>query len=836
MKLLAKTAEDRYQTAAGLEADLRRCLAEWEAEGRIDPFPLGAHDVSDRLLIPEKLYGREAEIDTLARRLRSGRGPRRDRSSCWCRAIPASASPRWSTSCTRRWSRRAASLPSGKFDQYKRDIPYATLAQAFQSLVRQLLGKSDAELSRWRDALLEALGPNGQLMVNLIPELALIIGEQPPVPDLPPQDAQNRFQLVFRRFLGVFARPEHPLALFLDDLQWLDAATLDLLEHLVTHPEVRHLLLIGAYRDNEVGPVAPAGADAGDDPRSRRDECRRSCLRRSCLTDVGRLLADALHTEPERVRPLAGLVFEKTGGNPFFTIQFLTRAGGGGAAGVRSRHGGLDLGPAAHPRQGLHRQRGGSHGGEAEPSAACDSEGIGTAGLSGECRRDRRRSLWCTAGPRRRCTRHSGKPSAPASSCARTARYAFLHDRIQEAAYALIPEGERAMAHLRIGRLLAARTTPEELEEKHLRHREPVRPRRGADHVAGGARAGRRAQPHGGQARQGGDRLCLCPAVFCRRPRLAGGERMGAVLPAHLRSRAQLGRVRVSDRGVGVGGRTALGAVATRRRPPSTPLPSPACASISTRILDQSDSAVAVGLEYLRRVDGQWSLHATAEEVRQEYDRLWQRLGSGSIEALLDLPLMSDPDRRATMDVLTVLTSPAHVHGFESLPPRRRPDGGPQPGAWQQRRIMPRLCVAGRRPRDVLRRLPGRVPLRQAWPGSGREARARPASAPASTWSSPSTSPIGRSTCRPAATSCGAPSRRRRSRRPYLMRPTAAIDLVTNLLAAGEPLERGRARGRECASNSCRKLRFGLISDVIIAQLRLIRMLRGLTPDFHLLQ
>ena len=146
---------------------------------------------------------------------------------------------------------------SGKFDQYKRDIPYATLAQAFQSIVRSILGHSDAELARWRDAIQEALGPNGELMVNLIPELALIIGEQPPVPDLPPQDAKNRFQLVFRRFIKVFARPEHPLALFLDDLQWLDAATLDLLEDLLTQPDVQNLLLIGAYRDNEVDPIHP---------------------------------------------------------------------------------------------------------------------------------------------------------------------------------------------------------------------------------------------------------------------------------------------------------------------------------------------------------------------------------------------------------------------------------------------------------------------------------------------------------------------------------------------------------------------------------------------------
>src|SRR5262249_45035142 len=141
---------------------------------------------------------------------------------------------------------------SGKFDQYKRDIPYATLAQAFQGLVRPLLSKSDAELASWRKAFLEALDQNGRLMVDLVPDLKLIVGDQPPVPELPPQQAQNRFQLVFRRFIGVFARPEHPLALFLDDLQWLDAATLDLIEDLLTRSDLHHFILIGAYRDNEV--------------------------------------------------------------------------------------------------------------------------------------------------------------------------------------------------------------------------------------------------------------------------------------------------------------------------------------------------------------------------------------------------------------------------------------------------------------------------------------------------------------------------------------------------------------------------------------------------------
>src|SRR6266852_1174825 len=212
---------------------------------------------------------------------------------------------------------------SGKFDQYKRDIPYSTLAQAFQSLIRPLLGKSDPELAGWREVFREALGPNGRLIIDLVPELKLIVGDQPPVAELPPHDAQRRFQLVFRRFLAVFARPEHPLALFLDDLQWLDSATLDLLEDLLTQPDVQHLMLIGAYRDNEVNSAHPlirrlevirkAGAGVHE-----------SILAPLVREDLGQLIGDALHYEPERVTALAELIHEKTAGNPFFAIQLIS--------------------------------------------------------------------------------------------------------------------------------------------------------------------------------------------------------------------------------------------------------------------------------------------------------------------------------------------------------------------------------------------------------------------------------------------------------------------------------------------------------------------------------
>ncbi|HEV7799824.1 MAG TPA: AAA family ATPase, partial [Burkholderiales bacterium] len=322
MKLLAKTAEERYQTAFGLEADLRRCQGEWGTHGRIDPFLLGAHDRSNQLLIPEKLYGREREIDTLLttfdRVVANGKSELVlvsgysgvGKSSVVNELHKALVSPR-------------GLFASGKFDQYKRDIPYATLAQAFQTLVYQILAKSEAEVDQWRHALQNAVGPNGQLIVSLIPELEFVIGKQPPVPDLTPQDAQNRFQMVFRRFLGVFAHKEHPLALFLDDLQWLDAATLDLLEYLVTDSEVRYLLLIGAYRDNEVGLSHPlmrtlqAMRKAG----ARTQEIVLAPLE---FADVDRLVVDSLHSHEDSVGPLTQLVHEKTGGNPFFAIQFLT--------------------------------------------------------------------------------------------------------------------------------------------------------------------------------------------------------------------------------------------------------------------------------------------------------------------------------------------------------------------------------------------------------------------------------------------------------------------------------------------------------------------------------
>jgi PAS domain S-box-containing protein len=462
VKLLAKAAEERYQTAAGLASDLRRCLSDWENQGRIDEFPLGEDDTPDRLLIPEKLYGRATEIDTLLAsfdRVVAGGRPELVLVSGYS-GIGKSAVV---NELHKKLVPPRGLFASGKFDQYKRDIPYATVAQAFQSLIRPFLSKTEAELQQWREALLEALDPNGRLIVDLVPELKHIIGEQPQVAELPPQDAQGRFQLVFRRFISVFARPEHPLALFLDDLQWLDAATLELLEDLLTRPDVQDLLLIGAYRDNEVDPTHPlvrkleairqAGAAVQDivlTPLSR--------------DDLGKLLVDSLHCQLERAAPLADLIHEKTRGNPFFAIQFISALADDRLLtfDYRARRWVWDLRrirargftdnvvelmveklKRLPPETQKVLQQFACIGNTAEFEML-------RMGYQGSVE-DMHDHLWEAV--------RSGLIVRADYS------YGFVHDRVQEAAYSLIPKELRAEAHLRIGMLLAEHTPAEKHEE-----------------------------------------------------------------------------------------------------------------------------------------------------------------------------------------------------------------------------------------------------------------------------------------------------------------------------------------------------------------------------------
>ena len=657
MRLLAKAAEDRYQTAAGLESDLQRCLAAWRAERRIGDFTPGEHDTPDRLFIPEKLYGREREIATLLAafdRVVNGGAPEL-MLVCGYSGIGKSSV----VNELHKVLVPRGLFASGKCDRYKRDIPYSTLAQAFQSLVRTLLGKSDVELSGWHDALLEALGPNGRLIADIVPELKLIIGEQPPVPELPPQDAQWRFQLVFRRFIGVFARPEHALALFLDDLQWIDAATLDLLEDLLIQPEVGHLLLVGAYRDNEVDATHPLKRklDAIKSAHGRAAEITLAPLARDHL---GRLVADALHDELARVAPLAQLVHEKTAGNPFFAIQFL------GALAeeelVRfdytAAHWCWDL-ERIHTKQYTDNVvdlmvgklvRLPDETQKALQLLAClgnVAEVAMLAAVTGMSEAQVQAALWGAVG-QELVERLDGT-------------YRFVHDRVQEAAYSLIPESSRAASHLRIGRLLAARTPSEKRDEAVFEIVNQLN--RGAvlitEQYEGeqlaelNLLAGKRAKASAAYASALGylsaGAALLADDAWERRRDLAFQLALERAACEFLTGDLAAAEQRLTW----LASRTAN----------TAELATVTCLRVDLyMVLYQSDHAVAVCLDYLRHLGITWPLHPTDEEVRREYERIWPRLGSRSIEELIDLPLMRDAVSLATLDVLAKGAHPAHFY------------------------------------------------------------------------------------------------------------------------------------------------------------------------------
>jgi len=655
LKLLSKTAEDRYQTAAGLVTDLRKCLTEWESHKCISSFSLGTHDISDRLHLPEKLYGRDREIKTLLDAFDqvvttgepnlvlvsgySGIG----KSSVVNELHKVLVPPR-------------GLFASGKFDQYKRDVPYATLAQAFNGLIRPLLSKSESELQIWRDAFCGALEPNAKLMVDLVPELKLIIGEQPPVPDLPPQDAQGRFQLVFRRFIGVFARPEHPLALFLDDLQWLDAATLDFLEDLLTQPDVHNLMLIGAYRDNEVDSTHPLW---------RRLEAIRLTvalvheivLAPLACEDLGQLVADSLHCEPERAIALAHLVHEKTAGNPFFVIQFIYALAEEQL--LTFDHNGarwfwdlnrihtkgytdnvVELMVGKLNRLPIQTQK-------AVQELAClgNSAEITTISIvHGTSEEQVHSDLWEAV----RLEFIAYQDGA----------YKFLHDRIQEAAYSQIQEQSRVEAHLRIGRLLWAHFTPEKREEGIFEIVNQLD--RGAALITSQDERERLAELN----LIAGKRAKASTAYVSALNYLAAGSallsddcwdsRYHLIFPLELhRAECEFltGQTAAAEERLTALSSRALNAV---------DLATVTCLLIDLYTsLNQSKRAVAVSLEYLRYLGVVWSPHPTEEEARQEYQQIWVQLGARSIEELIELPLMCDPTSLGTMDVLIKLLPPA---------------------------------------------------------------------------------------------------------------------------------------------------------------------------------
>jgi predicted ATPase/signal transduction histidine kinase len=653
MRLLAKDPQERYQTAAGVRWDLERALAEWERKGEISPFPLAQRDIPDRLLIPQKLYGRQGDLAALAEAF----ARMADSGEAELLLVTGYAGV-GKTSLV--YALRDPNLLgdgyfiSGKFDQYQRNVPYSTIAEAFRELMRYILAESEERIARWREEIQAAVGINGELLVEIVPELELVIGKQPKLPELSAAEAENRFKLFFTRFVQVFARREHPLVIFVDDLQWPDLASLKLLGEVVT--QTLYLLVIGAYRDNEVTPSHPLMLElARIEERGAR--IGTIALAPLSLEELGRLIAETLRTEPAEASALAGLVHDKTGGNPFFSIQFLKTLYDEGAvwfdkeelrwkweiAAIREK--GYSDNVAVLMAAKLRRLPTGTQ--QMMKLGAClgNRFDLRTLAISAEIPQQEARRELSAAVRERLLLQTNGN-------------YAFLHDRIQEAAYALIPEQERPGLHLRIGKLMLAAFGEAERAERVLDLVSQLN--RGADLVcsdpereqvaelnlvaarwakAATAYVAARHYAETGRGVLGGD-------AWERRPDLAYSLELVQGECEFLTGELEAAQQRLSD----LYGRDL------------DPVQSAAVTCLLIDLFatrDRSDFSVQAALQYLSHADVEWSPHPAEPEVQREFAELWEYLAGREIGELIDLPLLTDPNWRAVMDVLARMMPPA---------------------------------------------------------------------------------------------------------------------------------------------------------------------------------
>ena len=486
MKLMAKMPEDRYQSASGLKHDLELCIQRWKIHHNIPNFPLGNYDISNLFSLPEKLYGREKEVEILLTIFeRVSQGSREMMLVGGQSGIGKSALVH---EVHKPIVRQRGYFISGKFDQFKRDIPFSAFVQAFQNLIQQLLSETEIAIQHWKASILSALGESAQVIIDVIPELELLIGSQPPVPKLEATAAENRFKLLFSKFTQVFTTADHPLVIFLDDLQWADLASLKLIQLLMTEPDTCYLLLIGAYRNNEVSQAHPLTLTL-DEICTAGASVHHMSLKPLEFEHLNHLVSESLKCPLAKANSLTKVVYQKTQGNPFFSSQFLKALHQDGLIFPN-----LELGFWQWDRAKVESLTMSSDVVEFMADqlqklpletqntlklAACignvfDLETL--AVVSEKSPTQTANYLW-SALKAGLITPVDGMYKFFAENELETTqeeftvqkeitRYKFLHDRVQQAAYRLISQDKKQATHLKIGRLLLRDTSEIEREEK----------------------------------------------------------------------------------------------------------------------------------------------------------------------------------------------------------------------------------------------------------------------------------------------------------------------------------------------------------------------------------
>ncbi|MEH1945933.1 MAG: AAA family ATPase [Nostoc sp.] len=685
-KLMAKNAEDRYQSALGLKFDLENCLYQLQADGIIKGFQIAQRDLCDRFIIPDKLYGRETEVETLLQAFE------RVSTGATEMMLVAGFSGIGKTVVVNEVHKpivkKRGYFIKGKYDQFQRNIPFSAFVQAFRDLMGQLLTESDAQIQQFKTNILAAVGDNGQVIIEVIPELERIIGKQPPATELSGTAAQNRFNLLFQKFTQVFTSEKHPLVMFLDDLQWADSASLMLIQLLMA--DTKHLFLIGAYRDNEVNSAHPLMLTLNDIQKTATT-INTITLAPLSQSQVNQLVADTLKSTKDLALPISQLVFQKTQGNPFFAIQFLK---------ALHQDGLIEFTPPTPTYQGgwqcditqinqqavtddvvkfmvFQLRRLPQSTQNVLQLAACIGNQFDLATLaivweSSEI--ETAASLWKALQEGLilpisdvykfyQGENHDRLALSTGNTNKQLAKYRFLHDRVQQAAYSLIPDNQKQATHLKIGQLLLENSSQIEQEEKLF-------------DIVGHLNLGQEliAQPH---QREALARLNLAAAGKAKnstayaaaRAYLQTGielltvncwqDRYELTLSLYVAA-AEAAYLNADFDGMEQIAVQVLQSAQTILDKVKIYEIQIAAQTAQSRLLE----AIAVGRDALKQLGVELPIEPNNAEIGKALQVLASQLTGKRIEELADLPVMTDPEAQAAMQLLGMLFAPV----FQGMP------------------------------------------------------------------------------------------------------------------------------------------------------------------------